>query len=101
MGGFDSTIAFAGRLSQTDRVRNIDATAAVTDNSSLLQRMGNDGNRVALHAKSPAPDFLRMALELSASRCLCKPFTPVALLTVINECLSEAQSRLPGVVQLR
>ena len=50
---------------------------------------------------SPAPDFLRMALELGASRCLRKPFTPVALLTVINECLSEAQSRVPGVIQLR
>jgi CheY-like chemotaxis protein len=42
---------------------------------------------------SPAPDFLRMALELGASRCLRKPFTPVALLAVINECLSESRSR--------
>jgi len=42
---------------------------------------------------SPAPDFLRMALELGASRCLRKPFTPVALLTVIRECLSESRSR--------
>jgi CheY-like chemotaxis protein len=50
---------------------------------------------------SPAPDFLRMALELGASRCLRKPFTPTALLTVINECISEAQSRLSSVVQLR
>jgi CheY-like chemotaxis protein len=50
---------------------------------------------------SPAPDFLRMALELGASRCLRKPFTPAALLTVINECLSEAQSRFSSVVQLR
>ena len=50
---------------------------------------------------SPAPDFLRMALELGASRCLRKPFTPTALLTVINECLSEAQSRFASVVQLR
>jgi CheY-like chemotaxis protein len=41
---------------------------------------------------SPAPDFLRMALEFGASRCLRKPFTPVALLAVINECLSEAKS---------
>src|SRR3984893_7143988 len=41
---------------------------------------------------SPAPDFLRMALELGASRCLRKPFTPVALLAVINECLSKAKS---------
>ncbi len=51
---------------------------------------------------SPAPDFLRIALELGASRCLRKPFTPVALLAVINECLAEAQSRFSsGVVQLR
>jgi CheY-like chemotaxis protein len=48
---------------------------------------------------SPAPDFLRMALELGAARCLRKPFTPVALLTVINECLAEANSSFAGVVQ--
>jgi len=50
---------------------------------------------------TPAPDFLRMALELGASRCLRKPFTPVALLSVINECLSEARERYPNKVQLR
>ena len=50
---------------------------------------------------SPAPDFLRMALELGATRCLRKPFTPVALLTVINECLAEAQARFTSTVQLR
>src|SRR5271156_4657937 len=50
---------------------------------------------------TPAPDFLRMALELGASRCLRKPFTPAALLTVINECLSEARARFPGLAQLR
>jgi CheY-like chemotaxis protein len=48
---------------------------------------------------SPAPDFLRMALELGAARCLRKPFTPAALLTVINECLAEAGSRLVGATQ--
>ena len=42
---------------------------------------------------TPAPDFLRMALELGASRCLCKPFTPAALLAIINECLAEARGR--------
>src|SRR5580704_1108100 len=35
---------------------------------------------------SPAPDFLRMTLELGAMRCLRKPFTPAVLMTVINEC---------------
>ena len=47
---------------------------------------------------SPAPDFLRMALELGAARCLRKPFTPGALLAVVNECLAEARSRFSGVV---
>jgi CheY-like chemotaxis protein len=50
---------------------------------------------------APAPDFLRMALELGASRCLRKPFTPAALLTVINECMAEIPARFAGVVQLR
>ena len=50
---------------------------------------------------SPAPDFLRMALELGAARCLRKPFTPAVLLTVISECLAEARSRFAGVVESR
>jgi CheY-like chemotaxis protein len=49
------------------------------------------------NADSPAPDFLRMALEFGATRCLRKPFTPVALMTVINECLTESRSRRAGV----
>jgi CheY-like chemotaxis protein len=40
---------------------------------------------------APAPDFLRMALELGASRCLRKPFTPASLLAAIDECMLEAQ----------
>ena len=48
---------------------------------------------------SPAPDFLRMALELGAARCLRKPFTPAALMTVINECLAETGSRFAGVTR--
>jgi hypothetical protein len=45
-----------------------------------------------------APDFLRMALELGAARCLRKPFTPTALPTVINECLAEAGVSFAGAV---
>jgi CheY-like chemotaxis protein len=37
---------------------------------------------------SPSPDFLRMALELGAARCLRKPFTPRVLLATVNECLT-------------
>ena len=50
---------------------------------------------------APAPYFLRMALELDASRCLRKPFTPAALLTVISECLAAAQPSAPGIVQMQ
>ena len=51
---------------------------------------------------SPTPDFLRMAIELGATRCLRKPFTPMALLTVIKvsreKCLAEAGSSFAGAV---
>jgi DNA-binding response OmpR family regulator len=50
---------------------------------------------------APAPDFLRMALDLGAARCLRKPFTPMALLTVINECLAEGRPRFTDAVQSR
>ena len=37
-----------------------------------------------------APDFLRMTIELGAACCLRKPFTPNALLTSIDECLTRS-----------
>jgi DNA-binding NtrC family response regulator len=36
-------------------------------------------------------DFMRMAVRLGATRCLRKPFRPMTLLGVIDECLSEAE----------
>ncbi len=50
---------------------------------------------------SPAPDFLRMALELGAARCLRKPFAPVALLAVVNECLAEGRLRYADAMPSR
>jgi CheY-like chemotaxis protein len=43
--------------------------------------------------RAPAPDFLRMALDLGAARCLRKPFTPAILLAAIDACLVEAADR--------
>ncbi|WP_407146504.1 response regulator [Bradyrhizobium sp. ORS 86] len=37
-----------------------------------------------------APDFLRMTIELGASACLRKPFTPQALIAAVNECLAKS-----------
>jgi CheY-like chemotaxis protein len=38
---------------------------------------------------NPSPDFLGMTLELGATLCLRKPFTPNALLAAVNECLAK------------
>jgi len=40
--------------------------------------------------EASSPDFLRLALRFGATRCLRKPFKPTTLLSVIDECLSEA-----------
>jgi CheY-like chemotaxis protein len=39
--------------------------------------------------ETPSRDFHRMALELGATCCLRKPFTPKMLLAAVNECLSK------------
>jgi len=49
---------------------------------------------------APAPDFLRMALELGAARCLRKPFAPAVLIALINECLAESQMRPASAARL-
>jgi CheY-like chemotaxis protein len=41
--------------------------------------------------EASGPDFLRMALKLGATRCLRKPFRPTTLLSVIDQCLSDAE----------
>jgi DNA-binding response OmpR family regulator len=40
-----------------------------------------------------------MALELGASRCLRKPFTPTTLLALIDTCLSENKAHLQDVAR--
>ena len=53
------------------------------------------------NVNSPAPDFLRMALELGATRCLRKPFTPAALLMAVNECLAVTEARFAEAAHAR
>ncbi len=38
---------------------------------------------------TPSPDFLQMTLDLGATVCLRKPFTPKALLAAIDQCLAK------------
>lgn len=64
-----------------------------------------ESHAYALTPNAPAPDFLRMALELGATRRPRQPFTPDASLFVVNGCLCEARSRsskiVGGAVSLR
>ena len=46
------------------------------------------GNAFA-NADAASPDFLRMTLELGATSCLRKPFTPKALLAAVDDCLQK------------
>jgi len=39
-----------------------------------------------------APDFLRMTFELGAACCRRKPFTPDALLTSVNRCITRPKA---------
>lgn len=48
--------------------------------------------------RMPAPDFLRMALDLGATRCLRKPFTPRTLLPVIEASLAETRAPMMKLV---
>jgi DNA-binding NtrC family response regulator len=50
----------------------------------------------AFASAAESPDFLSLAIELGAWRCLRKPFIPAALLFVVKECLYEgAAGRAP------
>jgi CheY-like chemotaxis protein len=81
-------------------MRGFESIRIFHERAPTIPLIAMSGYALANH-NSPAPDFLRMALELGATRCLRKPFAPAALLTVINECLAEAQSRFASIVQLR
>jgi CheY-like chemotaxis protein len=39
---------------------------------------------------TPSPDFLKMTIELGATICLRKPFTPAALLAAVNDCIAKS-----------
>jgi CheY-like chemotaxis protein len=41
-------------------------------------------------ANGPAPDFFRMAVDLGATACLRKPFTPAQLLHAVQVCAARA-----------
>jgi len=113
--GFRVTIADDGesglRLLERERVdlmiidifmphmRGFESVRLFHDSAPTIPLIAMSGYAFA-DINSPAPDFLRMALELGAARCLRKPFTPAALMAVINECLSESAGSAGKTMQL-
>jgi CheY-like chemotaxis protein len=69
-------------------MRGFDSIRIFHDRAPAIPLIAMSGYAFA-DLNSPAPDFLRMALELGAARCLRKPFTPVALLAAVKDCLAE------------
>ncbi|MBR0755055.1 response regulator [Bradyrhizobium jicamae] len=112
--GFDVTIADGGEsglralgqggfdLMLVDifmpHMRGFESIRVFHERAPTLPLIAMSGYAFANH-DSPAPDFLRMALELGATRCLRKPFTPAALLALINECLIEARRDCAGAAK--
>jgi CheY-like chemotaxis protein len=47
-------------------------------------------------ANGPAPDFFRMAIELGATACLRKPFTPSQLQHAVQVCTPAASVAEPN-----
>ena len=102
--GFDVTIADGGEsgLRALDQagfdvmlvdifmphMRGFESIRIFHERAPTLPLIAMSGYAFANH-DSPAPDFLRMALELGATRCLRKPFTPDALLAAVTGCLAE------------
>ncbi|MDB5504873.1 MAG: LuxR family transcriptional regulator [Tardiphaga sp.] len=73
-------------------MRGFESIRVFHQRAPLVPLIAISGYAFAQH-NSPAPDFLRMAIELGATRCLRKPFTPAALLAVVNECLAERRAQ--------
>jgi CheY-like chemotaxis protein len=73
-------------------MRGFESIRVFHQRAPLVPLIAISGYAFAQHG-SPAPDFLRMAIELGATRCLRKPFTPAALIAVVNECLTESQAQ--------
>jgi CheY-like chemotaxis protein len=76
-------------------MRGFESTRVFNERAPTIPLIAMSGYAFASF-DSPSPDFLRMTLELGATVCLRKPFTPNALLAAVNECLAKpiANTRL-------
>lgn len=77
------------------RMRGFESIRVFHERAPAIPLIAMSGYAFA-HFDQPSPDFLRMALELGATICLRKPFTPAALLAAIDECLSKSALSKPA-----
>jgi CheY-like chemotaxis protein len=80
------------------RMRGFESIRTFHERAPLVPLIAMSGYAFA-NFNAPAPDFLRMALELGATRCLRKPFNAGTLLVTVNECLAVAEARIVDAVR--
>ena len=72
-------------------IRGFEAVRIFHERAPAIPLIAMSGYAFA-NLDASAPDFLQKTLDLGATRCLRKPFTPDALLTVVNECLPQPRT---------
>ena len=72
------------------RMRGFESIRIFHDHAPAVPLIAISGYAFS-NPEASSPDFLRMALKFGATRCLRKPFRPTTLLSVIDECLLEAE----------
>jgi CheY-like chemotaxis protein len=78
----------------TPHMRGFESIRVFHERAPTMPLVAMSGYAFA-HFDTPSPDFLRMTLELGATLCLRKPFTPKALLAAVNECLTRPAMPAP------
>lgn len=73
-------------------MRGFESVRVFHQRAPLVPLIATSGNAFAQHSV-PAPDFLRTAIELGATRCLRKPFQPAALIAAVTDSLADISWR--------
>jgi CheY-like chemotaxis protein len=73
------------------QMRGFESIRVFHNHAPTVPLIAISGFAFSSNLEASSPDFLRMALKLGATRCLRKPFRPTTLLSVIDECLAEAE----------
>jgi len=70
-------------------MRGFESIRVFHERAPTIPLIAMSGYAFANADNTASPDFLRMTLELGATSCLRKPFTPKALLAAVDDCLQK------------